>query len=463
EHNRDDVLRRQRRVRELKGLSFFRNRLQLNFRLTGVEALHGNKIKNWLHNLKSEKKLRNRLLIAGGLWAMTWMLVLGHFFLAWPGFWWYGALAALSWYMGHKKIWGDLGADAEILDSEFRQAVTIFQYLEKFNYSAYPQLKELCEPFATVAEKPSRQLRRMNWLAFAVGLRMNYLFWIILHLFSPWDFWCAYRLNIQKRRLKKQFAEWLEICYELEALNSLANFAWLNPAAVFPELMESVKTSAVFLEAAALGHPLISYHHRVGNPVTITPDNKVHLITGSNMAGKSTFLRTIGINLILARAGSPVIASRMTAGLYQIFTCIKVNDSVSDGYSQFYAEVRRLRALLDVIEAQKTVPVLFLIDEIYRGTNNRERLIGSRAFVDKLLNYENCFGMITTHDLELTQMGTAKTAISNFHFRETVVNRKMEFDYVLRLGPCPTTNALLIMAMEGLPVGTVANKNSRQT
>jgi DNA mismatch repair ATPase MutS len=176
----------------------------------------------------------------------------------------------------------------------------------------------------------------------------------------------------------------------------------------------------------------------------------VVIITGSNMAGKSTFLRTLGVNLCLAYAGAPVSATMLRTTLFRLFSCIRVGDSVTDGYSYFYAEVRRLRALLTALE-QPGYPLFFLIDEIFKGTNNRERLIGSRSFVRALVGH-NCLGAISTHDLELVKLADTLSQVQNYHFREEVIDGRMLFDYRLRPGPCPTTNALKIMQMEGLPV-----------
>jgi DNA mismatch repair ATPase MutS len=175
------------------------------------------------------------------------------------------------------------------------------------------------------------------------------------------------------------------------------------------------------------------------------------LITGSNMSGKSSFLRTIGVNLVLAYAGGPVNADSFECGLFRVFSTIRINDSLTEGFSYFYAEVRRLKALLDALNADDALPLFFLIDEIFKGTNNRERLIGSQAYLRALAGGHG-MGVVTTHDLELVQLADEIPQLRNYHFREEVVNGQMQFDYRLRPGPSPTTNALKIMRLEGLPV-----------
>ena len=168
------------------------------------------------------------------------------------------------------------------------------------------------------------------------------------------------------------------------------------------------------------------------------------------MSGKSTFLRTVGLNLCLAYAGAAVHAEVMRAVPLRLFTCIQVADSVTDGISYFYAEVRRLKELLSALEAEDEPPLLYLIDEIFRGTNNQERLIGSRSYIQALAKGHGV-GLISTHDLELIGMAEGAPEIHNFHFREEISEGRMVFDYRLRPGPCPTTNALKIMRMAGLP------------
>jgi DNA mismatch repair ATPase MutS len=200
-----------------------------------------------------------------------------------------------------------------------------------------------------------------------------------------------------------------------------------------------------------MGHPLLPAQTRVTNNAHLAGLGTVQLITGSNMSGKSTFLRTIGINLCLAQAGAPVCARRFEWTWCRLACCIRVDDSLEAGLSFFYAEVKRLKTILDATRERKAPPVLFLIDEIFKGTNNRERLIGSRAFITELTR-GNGLGLVTTHDLELTDLAKTTPRLTNAHFQETVSAGALQFDYTLRPGPCPTTNALRIMELEGLPV-----------
>ena len=150
-------------------------------------------------------------------------------------------------------------------------------------------------------------------------------------------------------------------------------------------------------------------------------------------------------------AGAPVNAEQMKTSWFRLFTCVKVSDSVQDGLSYFYAEVKRLQALLAATKLDDPLPVMFLIDEIFRGTNSRERLIGSRSYIRTLSNGTSV-GLVATHDLELVKLATEIDGVVNMHFREEIRDGRMAFDYRLHPGPCPTTNALTIMRLEGLPV-----------
>ncbi|WP_425461086.1 MutS-related protein [Fodinibius salinus] len=230
----------------------------------------------------------------------------------------------------------------------------------------------------------------------------------------------------------------------------MANFAWLHPHYNFT--LPDKDAEKPFL-ATSLGHPLIPEEQKVTNDVSIDQKGNILLITGSNMAGKSTFLRTMGINLALCFAGAPVNAKTLSTIPFRLFCSINVSDSLDDGLSHFYAEVKRLRELLNLLNDNHQTPVFFMVDEIYRGTNNRERLQGSKAFLKQVAG-KNGVGLVSTHDLELAGLEEEIPQLSNYHFAETLEDDKMSFKYKLKPGPCPTTNALKIMEMEGLPTST---------
>lgn len=324
----------------------------------------------------------------------------------------------------------------------------ILVYIEQFSFSGNSSLQNFFKSLKDHEESPSKYLKQVSRLAGAASLQANQVLWPLVNMVLPWDMYFSMKMEALKKELAPKLEDWLDDFYELEALNSLANFSYLNPDCSFPEISED---SEVLFEANQLGHPLISDEERVSNDFLIKEDKDLFLITGSNMAGKSTFLRTVGINLAMAFAGAPVQTESLKTNLFRLFTSINVKDSLEGGLSHFYAEVRRLRRLLDELESGHKLPLFFFVDEIFKGTNNRERFQGSTAFLKHVAG-KNGIGMVSTHDLELASLEKEIPQLSNWHFSETIEDGKMSFGYKIKAGPCPTTNALKIMEIEGLPV-----------
>jgi hypothetical protein len=341
--------------------------------------------------------------------------------------------------------------EAMELQDLLRRLYSIFGQLERFGYYGAPHLEALCRPFLDPDQRPSEHIRRLSRVVTAAGIRGNPLMWVLVNLVVPWDIFCVELLSRRKAELAERAPKWLEAWYDVEALSSLANMAYLNPEYTFPVVTDTDPYDAgALFEATELAHPLIPAGEKVGNDFTFTHLGEIGLVTGSNMAGKSTFVKAVGANLVLAYAGGPVSADAMRTVLFRVYTSIRITDSVTDGISYFYAEVRRLRALLEAMETDDELPLLFLVDEVFRGTNNRERLVGSRSLIRALADGRGV-GLIATHDLELVSLADEIAGIGNYHFRDDVADGRMTFDYTLRPGPCPTTNALRIMRMEGLP------------
>jgi len=447
------ITKRQSQVRELKQLSVFRDKLQLLSAIAGNDAKHAsgqweaNILVDWVQKSVPKKSLVPTLKLLSILAGLNiTLIILAGLNLTphvWPIAFIIYAGVMISRQSQISSAWGEL----QELEKALRRFRLVFAYLESRSYENQPGVAEICAPFVDEHNRPSAELKRLERLASALGLRTNALLWLAVHALVPWDFYCTYHLELLKQEIVHFLPDWLDAWHELEALNSLANFAYLNPHYVFPVLSSELTVFA----GRSLGHPLLKREFKVRNDFELDETTRIVILTGSNMAGKSTFLRTIGVNLCLSYAGAPVDADSLRVSLFRIFSCIKVSDSVQDGFSYFYAEVRRLKALLEAIKLDENRAVLFLIDEIFRGTNSRERLIGSRAYI-RALAQGRTLGIVATHDLELVNLALERPGIANFHFRDDVHEGKMVFDYLLRPGPCPTTNALQIMKMEGLPV-----------
>ncbi len=453
-----EIRRRQELVRDLTPMSLFRDKLQLHgLYATRYDAgqVDAGQLLEWLEKPTSPQ-LSASSLVAPTLLSGATLLLIAFYLsgLLSPLYFLLFMLVSLAYYLLTRKGRGNLVADAAALRDAFGQLEPIFSYLERYPYGRHERVRALCAPFSEDrSRRPSVLLKRLSRLASAAALEQSDILGLVVNALLPWDAWVAYQLNRCRAQVADVLPAWLEVWYELEALCSLANFAYLNPDFTMPELVtetDAEKGTPVF-EAVGLGHPLIAAERRVVNDFRAETPGQIVMITGSNMAGKSTFLRTLGINLCLAYAGGPVNAARLRTRLFEVYACIKVSDSLADGYSYFYAEVRRLRGLLAKLEEERALPVFFLIDEIYRGTNNYERLIGSRAYIRALAG-KHCVGALSTHDLELVKLSETLPEIRHYHFREEVVKGRLVFDYRLRPGPCPTRNALKIMQLEGLPV-----------
>ena len=333
------------------------------------------------------------------------------------------------------------------------QIKRVLTRLEIYPFTSGGELARICTPLRSGKERPSMILRRIERIASAASIHGNPFLSLVLNILMPWDLFFAYQLEQFKIRLQLVLPGWLEAWYEMEALSSLAEFSYQNPSYTFPTL-NKIDAEPVF-EAQSLGHPLIPYPTRVTNDFRLEHLGDVILITGSNMSGKSTFLRTVGANLVLAFCGSVTAADRLATLPFRLFASMNVSDSLSDGISYFYAEVRRLRELLEALQDRQAAPLFYLIDEIFRGTNNRERRTGSEAYLHALAGGWGV-GLISTHDLELVNLEDEISRLKNYHFREDVEDDRMVFDFRLRPGPSPTTNALRIMALAGLPVSNVS-------
>ena len=447
-----EIERRQAEVAELTAVPHFRDKLTLKGRSLAAneEKWPGKALLDWVRAGGQPEKIRPLLI---GLCALS-LIFVPLFVLNAQGripAWWiapWGLYAILYTRFGMPQT-APLFRDVIFLDQSLRRLQQVFSLLETWSFADMPHVVRICAPFLDAEKRPSRFLRRVNRVVAGVGIRQNPLLGFLINLIVPWDLFFAYRLNQCQVELGQRLPGWLDAWTELEAASSLATFTWLNPGLVSsPELTDTENGRFI---AQGLGHPLISDESRVCNDYQVTQMGSLGLITGSNMAGKSSFLRTVGLNLALAYAGGPVLANRLETSIFRLYTSIQVSDSLQDGFSFFYAEVRRLQALLEAYRDNDKRPLFFLIDEIFRGTNNRERLLGSQAYIKALIN-GNGTGLIATHDLELARLAEAYPTIQNYHFRDDVHDGKMVFDYLLRPGPCPTTNALKIMQLAGLPV-----------
>ncbi|PUZ21248.1 MutS domain V [Chitinophaga costaii] len=287
-------------------------------------------------------------------------------------------------------------------------------------------------------------LRKLARISSALDQRNNLLVPLFLGTFFLYDLHCAYALEKWKAQYRDQVPEWLAVIAQMEAWNSLATFAYNHPTYAYPVLNEAEKG----IVAAGLCHPLIAPEACVKNDCVLTGNTQFLIITGSNMSGKSTFLRSVGANLVLAMCGAPVGADSFLFAPMEVMTSMRIKDSIAKHTSYFQAELLRLQQI--VFALQKGQRVFIILDEILKGTNSEDKLSGSRKLVEQFLQY-NCLGMIATHDLELGQLeSTHPQQVKNYCFESTISDAGLFFDYRIRKGIARNKNATFLMEQLGI-------------
>ncbi len=310
-----------------------------------------------------------------------------------------------------------------------------------------PLLRKHQQRLAAGKRKASEEIAALERIVGFVDARRNEVFRLLIGPLLMWDVHCAFALLGWRGRAGEHVRAWLEALGEVEALASLAGLAFEHPAFAWPEL-----TAGALLDARGLGHPLLPEDRRVGNDVRLAVAGRALVVTGSNMSGKSTLLRALGVNAVLAFAGAPVCAAAMRIGAARVATSMRIDDSLEEGVSHFYAELRRLKRVLDWAHEKGRPPVLFLLDEILHGTNSRERVLGACAVVRELVGCA-ALGAVSTHDLGITALERELGGqVENVHFEEQVEGEAMTFDYVLRPGIVQSSNALRLMRAVGIAV-----------
>ena len=316
--------------------------------------------------------------------------------------------------------------------------------LEAEHFAA-PRLVELRRALDSEGWPPSRWIARLNRLVEYLDSRTN-MFVASIDLFVFWTLQCACAVEMWRQRTGPAVRRWLATVGEFEALLSLSSYAYEHPADVFPEF---TSVSPCF-EAERLAHPLLSEHDAVRNDVRFGDGLRVLIVSGPNMAGKSTFVRAVGVSAVLAQCGAPVRARRLRLSPLAVGASICVLDSLQGGISRFYAEIRRLKQIVDLI--QGPVAVLFLLDEFLQGTNSHDRQRGAEAMVRSLAE-RGAIGLVTTHDLALAEIAAELgPRAANAHFEDRFENGKLVFDYRLQPGIVKTSNALDLMRSIGLEV-----------
>jgi chromate transport protein ChrA len=354
--------------------------------------------------------------------------------------------ALVTWILDRKAR--DFTDAVEVgVERPSRELAIVAQLLRRFEDERFedPRLSSLRAELIAGPAAASTQIGHLVKLAQWLEARRG-------QLFSPIAFGLMWRAHFGlaierwRRAHGPQIATWFSALGELEALAAISAYAYERPDDPFPTFVDGPPS----VQGDAVGHPLLPADRGVRNGVQLGPGRRACVVSGSNMSGKSTYLRTVGLNVVLAQAGAPVCAERLALSPLRVGATLRVQDSLSEGASRFYAEITRLRRVMDLTEAGPGV--LFLLDEILHGTNSHDRRIGAIAVVRRLLE-RGAIGLVTTHDLALADAAAELPGdVANVHFADRLGDEGLHFDYTLRPGVVQTSNALDLMRSVGLDV-----------
>ena len=439
----DEVRSRQRAVAELRDLLDFRE----DIAVLAAEAEVGrtDRLAAWASEAPAAFAPAVRMLFAAcaviTIALATAVFLFERIEIVWLGLW-ILVQSGLAYFW--KKRLAYIIAAVGTPEHDLKLLGALLERIERQTFSS-DRLVGLRNALISDGAPPSRQIGRLERLVSWLDATFNLLF-------APFAYSVLMReqlaIAIDRWHHQHRLAvlEWLRRAGEIEALASLAALAYEHPADPFPEFADA----GPIFEADGLGHPLMTEHANVRNDIAIGGAHPLVLIvSGSNMSGKSTLLRAVGVNVVLAQAGATVRAARIRLSPLAIGATIRVDDSLQEGRSRFYAEILRLR---DILQQASTAPVLFLLDEILHGTNSYDRRIGAEAIVQALVA-RGAVGLVTTHDLALTELTTKLgAAASNVHFEDRIEDGKMVFDYRMRSGIVEHSNALALMRAIGIDV-----------
>jgi hypothetical protein len=332
-------------------------------------------------------------------------------------------------------------AEGLVLFSQILECLEMESFASDRLRSYAEELKRGREP----ASRAARQLARtVYWIDSCEGL-----FARLLNIPALFTVQVGFAAESWRRKSGAKIRRWVEIVAEMEALLSLASYSFEHPSDPFPEFTDDKQVGALF-DGSELGHPLIAAEQCIRNSVRLDRDTQLLLVSGSNMSGKSTLLRTVGINVVLANAGAPVRAKSLRLSPLCLGTRIRSTDSLQEGRSNFYTEILRIRKVFEL--ADRPEPLLYLFDELLEGTNSKDRRIGAEGLLRALIS-RIAIGIVSTHDLALTEITVPLgSVVRNQHFQDSVINGEMRFDYKLREGVVAKSNALELMRLIGLKV-----------
>ena len=331
-----------------------------------------------------------------------------------------------------QKIYNESGKAKET----FAQYHPLLEQIEQEEFTN-EKLKFQQEKIEQEQLKASQIFKKFSEILHAFDQRNNIFVTLLGNAFFLWDLRNACRVEKWITSYKKVVSEWFEVISFFDSQNSLANFCFNHPSYVFPEIS---KGGNAIVEASNLGHPLLNAETRVDNNFQID-QGTFFIITGANMAGKSTFLRTVGLSLVMANCGLPVCATSFRFQPIKLITSMRTSDSLAQNESYFYAELKRLKHIVELMNEDE---YFIILDEILKGTNSKDKAEGSRKFVEKLVRFHST-GIIATHDISLCDLDSEYSEIQNYFFEAEIKDSELYFDYKLKKGVCKNMNASFLL------------------
>lgn len=325
----------------------------------------------------------------------------------------------------------------------------LMKWIEDKKFSS-AHLQNLQRSVSGGEEKAYVRIKQLKSLLDRFDLRLNWMLFLFLNGFLLWDVRQIIALNEWKNRNRKQLPGWYKLIAEMEVLTSLATVHFNYPEWTIPNFSSEHFT----LKAQDLGHPLIQQRQRVNSDFSLVGQAKVALVTGSNMAGKSTFLRSLGVNIVLAQMGAPVCARAFTVSLNKLMSSMRIADNLAENTSTFYAELKKLKTIIEAVNRHE--PVFILLDEILRGTNSLDKHTGSEALIRQLIK-QKAVAVLATHDVELAKLENEfPGSLENYHFDVQVEGEELYFDYKLKHGVCTSLNASILMKKIGIEIASTS-------
>ncbi|WP_029034122.1 MutS-related protein [Salinimicrobium terrae] len=430
----DQILLKQKAIKELAEKADWRQNFSALATLVKTETRTAT-ITGWLNNYKT--------FVPGFMKWFPWLfstisgIVITAFFMDIIGgielaIWFFAGLLITGFFLKRINL---LSSSVSKVQDTFHQYYQLLALIETTNFSS-ELLNAQKEQIVSEKQKASAILKQFSKAIDSLDQRNNMIFGVLGNGFLLWDLRYSWKLEKWIKENGQVVQKWFRVIEFLDAYNSLGNFAFNHPTYVFPELHHDSHIS----EATQLAHPLLDPEKRIANDFSIEKE-QFFIITGANMAGKSTFLRTVSLQILMGNVGLPVCAAYCHYTPIKLITSMRTTDSLTDDESYFFSELKRLKFVVDEIKTDK---YFIILDEILKGTNSTDKAIGSRKFIEKLVG-SNSTGIIATHDLSLCEVTEVLPQVKNYYFDAEIINNELNFDYRFKEGICQNMNASFLL------------------